>query len=69
MHGEDRLKILAAEIAAGSGAPGTVLGGDLTIACGEGALRLVTVQREGRAPVAAEALLRGYAIAPGSVLP
>jgi methionyl-tRNA formyltransferase len=69
MHGEDRLKILAAEIAAGSGAPGTVLGGDLTIACGEGALRLVTVQREGREPVAAEALLRGYAIAPGSVLP
>jgi methionyl-tRNA formyltransferase len=69
LHGEARLKILAADIAAGSGAPGSVLDDQLTIACGEGALRLVTVQREGRAPVAADALLRGYPIAPGTVLP
>lgn len=68
-HGEDRLKVLAAEIAAGSGAPGSVLDDRLTVACGEGALRLVTVQREGRSPVEAEALLRGYPIAPGTVLP
>ena len=67
-HGDDRLKVLAAELAAGSGAPGSVLDDQLTVACGEGALRLTIVQREGRAPVDAAALLRGYPIAPGSAL-
>ena len=67
-HDSDRLKVIAAELAPGSGAPGSVLDGQLTIACGEGALRLSIVQREGRAPVDAAALLRGYPIAPGSVL-
>jgi len=67
-HGGDRLKVIAAEVADGTGAPGTVLDGQLTVACGEGALRLLTVQREGRAPVAAADLLRGYPIAVGAVL-
>ena len=67
-HGDDRLKAITAEVAAGSGAPGTVLDDQLTVACGTGALRLSIVQRQGRAPVAAAALLRGYPIAPGSVL-
>ena len=67
-HDGNRLKVIAAEVAAGSGAPGSVLDDQLTVACGEGALRLSTVQREGRAPVEAAALLRGYPIAPGSVL-
>jgi len=67
-HGGDRLKVLAADIASGVGAPGTVLDDQLTVACGAGALRLTMVQREGRAPVDAAAFLRGYAIAPGSVL-
>ena len=67
-NGDDRLKVLAAEMAPGSGAPGSVLDDQLTIACGEGALRLLVVQREGRAAVAAAALLRGYPIAPGTVL-
>ncbi|MDH3737937.1 MAG: methionyl-tRNA formyltransferase [Alphaproteobacteria bacterium] len=67
-NGGDRLKVLAAEVVAGSGAPGTVLDDQLTVACGEGALRILEVQREGRAPVDAAALLRGYPIAPGSVL-
>ena len=67
-NGDDRLKVLAAELAPGSGAPGSVLDDQLTIACGEGALRLLVVQREGRAAVAAAALLRGYPIAPGAVL-
>jgi methionyl-tRNA formyltransferase len=52
----------------GSGAPGEVLDGELRVACGEGAVRLLTVQREGRAAQAAEELLRGFAIAPGTVL-
>ena len=67
-NGDDRLKVLAAEMAPGSGARGSVLDDQLTIACGEGALRLLVVQREGRAAVAAAALLRGYPIAPGTVL-
>jgi len=67
-HDGDRLKVIAAEVADGTGAPGTVLDGQLTIACGEGALRLSIVQREGRTAVAAADLLRGYPIAAGSVL-
>ena len=67
-HDSDRLKVTAAELAPGSGAPGTVLDDQLTVACGEGALRLLTVQREGRAPVAVADLLRGYPIAPCTVL-
>ncbi len=67
-HDGNRLKVIAAELADGAGAPGTVLDGQLTTACGEGSLRLLTVQREGRAPVAAADLLRGYPIAPGVVL-
>ena len=57
------LKVLEAELAAGTGAPGTVLGG-LTIACGTGALRLVRVQRPGRGPVTADAFLRGMPVPP-----
>ncbi len=64
----DRLKAISTEAVAGSGEPGTVLDDQLTVACGEGALRLAVVQREGRAPVAAADLLRGYPIAVGSVL-
>ncbi|MBN9553356.1 MAG: methionyl-tRNA formyltransferase, partial [Alphaproteobacteria bacterium] len=41
----ERLKILLAEPATGSGMPGDVIGDDLTIACGAGALRLLKVQR------------------------
>jgi len=62
------LKILSAEPAFGSGAPGTVLDDALLVACGEGALRLLRLQRPGRAPMAAEALLRGFAVLPGTRL-
>jgi methionyl-tRNA formyltransferase len=64
-----RIKVIDARPAAGSGAPGTVLGPGLTVACGVGALRLIEVQRPGRAPMSDEALLRGFAIPPGTVLP
>ena len=66
--GEDRLKILAAELATGSGAPGTVIAPPLVIACGEKALRLTRVQRPGKGPMSAEELLRGFALPPGTVL-
>ena len=61
------LKVLAAEPAAGDGAPGTVLHG-LTIACGAGALRVLRVQRAGRAPMDAAAFLNGQKIPPGTIL-
>ena len=51
------------------GAPGTVLDDRLTVACGEGVLRLLRLQRPGRAPLKAPALLRGFPIPPGTVLP
>jgi methionyl-tRNA formyltransferase len=64
----ERLKVLYAEPVSGNGAPGTVLNDALTIACGEGALRLVRVQRAGKAVMAADELLRGFALAPGTRL-
>jgi methionyl-tRNA formyltransferase len=64
-HDGERIKILAAVLAPGSGAPGSVLDDRLTIACGEGALRLTRLQRPGRAPLDAETLLRGWRVARG----
>lgn len=64
-----RLKVLAARVLPGSGqAPGTVVDEALTVACGEGALRLERVQREGKAPTDAAAFLRGFAVPAGSRL-
>jgi methionyl-tRNA formyltransferase len=62
----ERLKILYAEPAPGKGAPGAVIAGDLTIACGEGALRLLKVQRAGGKPMDAMELLKGFALPPGT---
>jgi methionyl-tRNA formyltransferase len=62
------LKVLAVAPAAGSGPPGTVLDGRLTIACGNDALRLMRVQPAGRAAMATEAFLRGHPVPVGTVL-
>jgi methionyl-tRNA formyltransferase len=70
-HDGERLKVLAAECAdsiAGA-APGTVLDERLRVACGEGALRLLRLQRGGRAPQEAGAFLRGYPIPAATLLP
>ena len=66
--GGQRIRVLCAELAEGAGAPGTVLDGNLTVACGEGALRPLRVQRQGKAPMAAADLLRGFAIPAGTIL-
>ena len=58
----ERLKILYAEPAEGSGASGEILDDRLTIACGTGALRLIRLQRAGRGVMSAEELLRGFAL-------
>ena len=65
----ERVKVLKARPAAGSGAPGAVLGRDpLLIACGEGALELVELQRAGRRPAAADAFLRGARLDAAGIL-
>ena len=67
-HGPDRIKILAATPTTAKGTPATVLDGVPTIACGEGALMLSRVQREGKGPMAVGDFLRGYALPPGTKL-
>ncbi|WP_136161734.1 methionyl-tRNA formyltransferase [Sphingomonas flavalba] len=67
-YGGERFKLLAAGVVPGTGAPGTVLDAQLTIACGEGALRPLLVQRAGRAAMPPEELLRGLALPPGTRL-
>jgi len=59
-----RIKILRCELAEGSGTPGDVLDDRLTIACGEGAIRIVELQRAGKAPMKAAEFLRGTPLKP-----
>ena len=67
--GGKTLKIHETRVAAGSGAPGTLLCADpVTVACGEGALQLVTVQPEGKPRMAAEAWLPGARLPQGARL-
>jgi methionyl-tRNA formyltransferase len=63
-----RVKALLSRLGQGAGAPGEVLDDNLLIACGEGAVRLLTVQREGRGPLAADVFLRGQPVAAGARL-
>lgn len=63
-----RLKVLMSRLEAGAGEPGAVLDGGLLVACGEGAVRLVRVQREGRAAQDAAEFLKGFPIAAGARL-
>jgi len=63
-----RVKALLSRLGQGAGAPGEVLDDQLLIACGEGAVRLLTVQREGRGPLAADVFLRGQAVPAGARL-
>jgi len=67
-HDGVRIKALRSTLAQGSGAPGSVLDDTLTIACGNGAVRLTQVQRAGRAPMSTEEFLRGTRITAGDRL-
>jgi methionyl-tRNA formyltransferase len=60
----ERIKVLLAGTGPGRGSPGDVLF-DFAIACGEGALRPLLVQRAGRAPADWLSFLRGFALKPG----
>lgn len=63
--GEERVKLLISERADGSGTPGTLLSADGVVACGEGAVRLVKVQRAGSKAMAFADFARGARLAPG----
>ena len=64
----ERIKALRARVIGVNGAPGTVLDAELTIACGDAALRPILVQPAGKQPMEAEAFLRGKPVPVGTVL-
>lgn len=64
----ERIKALRSVVAKGEGSPGDILDDRLTIACGEGAIRLVEVQRAGKRPASAEEFLRGFPLQKGAHL-
>ena len=66
--GPERVKVLRTALAEGSGLPGLLLDGHGTVACGQGAVRLVQVQRAGRSGMEAEPFLRGARFEPGTRL-
>ena len=59
-----RLKILRCEPAKGAGAPGDLLDEHLAIACGDGAIRILELQRAGKAPMKAADFLHGTPLKP-----
>ncbi|MBR1171553.1 methionyl-tRNA formyltransferase [Bradyrhizobium liaoningense] len=61
-----RVKILRCELTKGAGAPGEVLDDLLTVACGDGAIRIIELQREGKARMQAADFLRGVPLRSGS---
>ena len=67
----ERIRVLSAEADAhpADAAPGTVLDERLAVACGEGVLRPLRLQRPGRSALDTAAFLRGFALAPGTLLP
>jgi methionyl-tRNA formyltransferase len=67
-HDGARVKVLSARLGQGEGAPGEALDDALLIACGENALRLLSVQKEGRAAMDAQAFLRGASVPAGTRL-
>ena len=69
-HGETRIRVLGAEAVdrSGDAMPGTVLDSRPSIACGSGALRLLRLQRPGKAASGADDFMRGYDLPVGTVL-
>ena len=66
--GDERVKLLLAEVVEGSGAPGTVLDEEFTIACGSGAIRPLRLQRAGKPVLDRAEFLRGRHVAAGTEL-
>jgi methionyl-tRNA formyltransferase len=58
----ERIKILKAEVVSGQGQPGEILTPDFVIACAQGAIRPVLVQRAGRSAMSVSDFLRGFTL-------
>ncbi len=67
-HGAERIKVLRARIESGEAAPGVALDDAGLIACGEGALRLLRVQRAGKGEMDFEEFARGRRLTRGVIL-
>jgi methionyl-tRNA formyltransferase len=63
-----RIKVLRSTMAEGKGEPGTALDDALAIACGEGAIRIIELQRAGKQPMKASQFLRGTKILRGTMV-
>jgi methionyl-tRNA formyltransferase len=64
----ERVKLLRSTLGTGTGSPGTILDDSLTIACGEGAVRLQELQRAGGKALRAADFLRGAKMEKGMVI-
>jgi len=64
----ERVKLLRSTLGEGNGSPGAVLDDSLTIACGEGAVRLEELQRAGGKALRAADFLRGAKLEKGMVI-
>ena len=62
------MKLLASRLAEGQGAPGEVLDDAMTVACGEGAVSLIRLQRAGKGAQDVDVFLRGFPVAKGTQL-
>jgi len=67
-RGPVRVKALMSRLSPAAGPDGEVLDDQLLVACGDGAVRLTRVQREGKGPQDAEEFLRGFPLPEGTVL-
>ncbi len=67
-YNNETIKVFAAAVEEKSAAPATALDDCLLIACGQGSLRLLELQRPGKKRMDAAELLRGFSIPPGSML-
>jgi methionyl-tRNA formyltransferase len=66
--GPVRVKALLSRVEAGSGSPGATLDDALLIACGEGSVRLLKAQREGKGVQDAGTFTRGFPVTAGTKL-
>ncbi len=63
----ERIKFLRSETVDTSGAPGTILDEEMTVACGEGAIRVLQGQRAGRIVLPGHELMRRESLPPGAM--
>lgn len=63
-----RIKVHLCDVVDGKGNPGEVIDDKLAIACGDGAVRLTSLQREGKSAMGVEEFLRGFSVPKGTVV-